>query len=219
MSQQVLNNKTVQTAKPGVTPNALVVWREIWKMIFITSALFLFPLLGSLLNVNLPEKVEALKFEKQVIEKITPAKQSFLYDNYTKVGNDFVLKSNITPETAKEIKGIFSSVGYHRFFALFDGSIIPKNWWPIFFVVLAGLSGYIYSFGFFKLAKFAAHFWVPYTNVYLAIIPFVMFLFGQHVTTYQVIGAVITTAGLMVGVSDYKRNKVSEIEKKYKEEA
>ena len=43
-----------------------------------------------------------------------------------------------------------------------------------------------------------------------------MFLFGQNVTTYQVIGAVITTAGLMVGVSDYKKNKIEEIEKKYK---
>jgi hypothetical protein len=44
-----------------------------------------------------------------------------------------------------------------------------------------------------------------------------MFLFGQNVTTYQVIGAVITTGGLIIGVSDYKRNKVVEIEKTYKE--
>jgi hypothetical protein len=44
-----------------------------------------------------------------------------------------------------------------------------------------------------------------------------MFLFGQHVTTYQIIGSAVTTIGLMVGVSDYKRHKVDEIEKTYKE--
>jgi len=106
---------------------------------------------------------------------------------------------------------IFSSVSYNRFFALFDGNIFPKNWLPILFVVLAGFSGYIYSYGFFKLSKFAAHFWVPYTNAYLAFLPLVMFLFGEHVTGFQVVGAIVVTLGLIIGVSDYKKNKVTEI--------
>ncbi|KUO63361.1 hypothetical protein APF79_06215 [bacterium BRH_c32] len=158
-SQQILNNKTVQTVLPNVGPNALVVWREIWKMLFISIALFSIPIIG----------------------KIVGAEE----------GN--------------------------RFFSLFSGSIFPNNWMPILFVVLAGLTGYIYSFGFFKLSKFAAHFWVPYTNIYLALLPFIMFLFGKNVTGYQIAGAVIVTAGLMVGVSDYSKNKVEEIEKKYKD--
>jgi len=218
MSQQVLNNKTVQTAKPGVAPNALVVWREIWKMLFISTALFLIPLIGNASNVNLPEKVAAVRFENDILPKLNQLNQLVLTDNYQKLNDEYVLKPNPTKITADCIKTAFSTAGYHRFFALFDGNIMPKNWWPILFVVLAGLSGYVYSFGFFKLARFAAHFWVPYTNIYLAIIPFVMFLFGQNVTTYQIIGAVITTAGLIIGVSDYKRNKVVEIEKTYKEE-
>ncbi|MBA4317679.1 MAG: hypothetical protein C0412_04695 [Flavobacterium sp.] len=217
MSQQVLNNKTVQTSKPGVTPNAFVVWREIWKMAFISAALFIFPLIGNMMNVNLPDAVPVVKFEKQVLPKLDSAKQFVLMANYEKINEEYILKQGISNDTKTEIKSAYSSAGYHRFFALFDGNIIPKNWWPILFVVLAGLSGYVYSFGFFKLARFSAHFWVPYTNVYLALIPFVMFLFGQNVTIYQIIGAVITTAGLMVGVSDYKRHKINEIEKTYKE--
>jgi len=215
-SQQVLNNKTVQTAFVGVGPNALVVWREIWKMVFITSALFIFPLVGNLMHANVPDKVDMVKFETKVLAKIDDNKKSFLLNCYQKSGEEYVLQKNVSKEAETKIEEIFSSVDYHRFFSLFKGNIFPKNWWPILFVVLAGLSGYIYSFGFFKLAKFAAHFWVPYTNVYLAIIPFVMFLFGENVTIYQVAGAVVTTAGLMIGVSDYKRNKVVEIEKTHK---
>lgn len=218
MSQQVLNNKTVQTAKPNVTPNALVVWREIWKMLFISSALFIFPLIGNVMRVNIPETVPVVRFENEVMAKVDSSKQLILKTNYEKVNDKYVLKSNLDQDTESNIKTTFKSVNYHRFFSLFDGNILPKNWWPILFVVLAGLSGYVYSFGFFKLARFAAHMWVPYTNVYLAIIPFVMYLFGQNVTAYQILGAAITTAGLMVGISDYKRHKVDEIEKTYKEE-
>ncbi|MCX8010716.1 MAG: hypothetical protein N3A61_06155 [Ignavibacteria bacterium] len=54
---------------------------------------------------------------------------------------------------------------------------------------------------------------MPYTNVYLALLPFVMMLFGKEVTLYQIIGAVVTTLGLIVGVSDYSRHKVEEIKK------
>ncbi len=42
-----------------------------------------------------------------------------------------------------------------------------------------------------------------------------MILFGREVTGYQIAGAVTTTAGLMVGVMDYSKNKVVEIKKKY----
>jgi len=215
-SQQILNNKTVQTAFKGVGPNALVVWREIWKMVFITSALFIIPFLGDSMNVNIPDHIKANTFETRVLAKLDTEKKEYLLNCYFEKDGSYIQKENLDKATKENVKKIFASTEYHRFFSLFQGSIIPKNWWPILFVVLAGFTGYIYSFGFFKLARFSAHFWVPYTNVYLAIIPFVMFLFGQNVTTYQVIGAVITTAGLMVGVSDYKKNKIEEIEKKYK---
>lgn len=214
-SQQILNNKTVQTALPGVEPNALVVWREIWKMIFITTALFIMPVIGNMMNVNLPEKIESKVYETRVIAKVDSNQKIYLSNFYSEKDGDYYLSSNLNDEQKEGIKKIFTEIEFHRFFSLFDGSIIPNNWWPILFVVLAGLTGYVYSFGFFKLARFAAHFWVPYTNVYLAIIPFVMFLFGENVTSYQIIGAVITTAGLMVGVSDYKRHKVEEIKKTY----
>ncbi len=215
-SQQILNNKTVQTALQGVGPNALVVWREIWKMVFITLALLIIPLIGSWIRANIPDTVKASTFENRVIAKVDESKKSFLLENYQKVGEEYILKKNLPKEIENKIEATFAGVDYNRFFSLFEGNIFPGNWWPILFVVLAGLSGYIYSFGFFKLARFAAHFWVPYTNVYLAIIPFVMILFGQNVSWYQIVGAIVTTSGLMVGVSDYKRNKVEEIERKYK---
>jgi hypothetical protein len=41
-----------------------------------------------------------------------------------------------------------------------------------------------------------------------------MLLFGKDVTGYQIAGAVVVTAGLMVGVMDYSKNKVVEIERK-----
>ena len=185
-------------------------------MVFITLALFIIPFVGSWIRANIPDNVKAATFENRILAKVDESKKSFLLENYQKVGEEYVLKKDLPKETESKIESTFAGVDYNRFFSLFKGTIIPNNWWPILFVVLAGLSGYIYSFGFFKLAKFSAHFWVPYTNVYLAIIPFVMIFFGQNVTGYQIVGAVVTTAGLMVGVSDYKRNKVEEIEKKYK---
>jgi drug/metabolite transporter (DMT)-like permease len=215
-SQQILNNKTVQLAAKGVGPNALVVWREIWKMVFIWSALIIFPIVGSLLHVNFPQSEAADKFEQRVLSKISEEQKTFLHGYYERAADEYVIKKSVSKEDEEKIKKIISEAGYNRFFSLFDGSIIPKNWWPILFVVLAGLTGYIYSFGFFKLSKFAAHYWVPYTNIWLAVLPFVMFLFGKEVTTFQVIGAVVTSLGLIVGVSDHKRNKVEEIEKKNK---
>jgi drug/metabolite transporter (DMT)-like permease len=216
-SQQVLNNKTVQTCRPNVGPNALVVWREIWKMVFICLALLFIPLIANALRVHIPETVPQDKFETRVLSKLEPSKKEFLLNYYDKSTDGYVLKKDLTKETETSIKEIFAATDYDRFFSLFEGSIFPKNWWPILFVIAAGLTGYIYSFGFFKLSKFAAHIWVPYTNVYLALLPFIMMLFGKEVTLVQIIGAVVTTAGLMVGVSDYSRNKVVEIEKTYKE--
>ena len=217
LSQQVLNNKTVQTCKPGVGPNALVVWREIWKMVFICSALLIIPLIANVMRVHIPDHVPAAKFEVRVLSKLDPTKRDFILTYYEKTGDGYNLKKDISPDVEKNIKAIFASTDYDRFFSLFEGSIIPANWWPILFVVAAGLTGYIYSFGFFKLSKFAAHFWVPYTNVYIALLPFIMMLFGQKVTMIQIIGAVVTTAGLMVGVSDYSRNKVVAIDSTYKD--
>jgi drug/metabolite transporter (DMT)-like permease len=125
------------------------------------------------------------------------------------------LNENISDNEEIAIKEIIKATEYNRFFSLFEGNILPNNWLPILFVIAAGLTGYIYSFGFFKLSRFAAHFWVPYTNVYLALLPFIMILFGREVTGYQIAGAVTTTLGLMVGVMDYSKNKVVEIKKKY----
>ncbi|MFH0735707.1 MAG: hypothetical protein V1773_15400 [bacterium] len=214
LSQQVLNNKTVQTALSGVGPNALVFWREVWKMVFITSALIIFPIIGNMFNANMPEKLTSVEYETKVLSKLSDDKKEFLNKYYEKVGDNYLLSGNISSQDEAEIKAVFSKAEYHRFFSLFEGTILPKNWWPILFVVAAGLTGYIYSFGFFKLSKFAAHYWVPYTNVYLALLPFIMLLFGKEVTGYQIGGAVVTTAGLMVGVLDYSRNKVIEISKK-----
>jgi len=218
LSQQVLNNKTVQTALPNVGPNALVVWREIWKMIFITLAIFIMPLVGHYLHANMPTSVDAKEFNERVLAKTDDYKKEVLLNYYTLSGDEYVLRNNISQEEEASIKKIIKATEYNRFFSLFEGSILPNNWLPILFVIAAGLTGYIYSFGFFKLSKFAAHFWVPYTNVYLALLPFVMIFFGKEVTGYQIAGAITTTAGLMVGVMDYSRNKVMEIKKKYSEQ-
>ncbi len=215
-SQQVLNNKTVQTALPGVGPNALVVWREIFKMIFIWSALIIFPLVALWTNANVPGTVDSDIFETRILTKVNEADKDFLSALYTKSGDEYILKSDLPKESKTRIESIMSSAEYHRFYSLFRGPIIPTNWWPILFIVIAGLSGYIYSYGFFNLSKFSAHYWVPYTNVYLALLPFVMLLFGKNVTGFQIAGAVVVTAGLMVGVSDVSKNKVEEIEKTHK---
>lgn len=213
LSQQVLNNKTVQTAKTGVGPNALVLWREIWKMIFISAAILIMPVIGNLMNANMPQKVSASKFEQRVLNKVDQNKKDYLLNYYSKSDNSYNLSNDVSEKEEKNIKEIIKATEYHLFFSLFDGSIIPNNWIPILFVIAAGLTGYIYSFGFFNLSRFAAHFWVPYTNVYLALLPFIMLLFGKDVTALQIAGAVVVTAGLMVGVMDYSKNKVTEIKK------
>lgn len=183
-------------------------------MIFISAAILIVPVIGNMMNANMPDSVSSTKFETRVLNKIDEDKKEYLLNYYTKSDNDYVLNSDVPEKEAEKIKDIIKSTGYHQFFTLFDGSIIPNNWLPILFVVAAGLTGYIYSFGFFKLSKFSAHFWVPYTNVWLALLPFIMLLFGKDVTGFQIAGAVVVTGGLMVGVMDYSKNKVVEIEKK-----
>ena len=215
-SQQILNNKTVQTALPNVGPNALVFWREIWKMIFISLAIFIMPVIGSVLHANMPTAVGVKEFNERILLITDEHKKEVLLNYYTLSGDEYILRKDISKNEEEAIKRIIKETGYNRFFSLFEGSILPNNWLPILFVIAAGLTGYIYSFGFFKLSRFAAHFWVPYTNVYLALLPFIMLLFGKEVTVYQIAGAAVVTAGLMVGVMDYSRNKVVEIEKKNK---
>ena len=214
-SQQILNNKTVQTALPNVGPNALVFWREIWKMIFISLAIFIMPLIGNALHANMPTAVDVKEFNERILMNADEYKKVVLLNYYTLSGDEYILREEISKNEEVAIKKIIKETGYNRFFSLFEGSIIPNNWLPILFVIAAGLTGYIYSFGFFKLSRFAAHFWVPYTNVYLALLPFIMILFGREVTGYQIAGVAITTAGLMVGVMDYSRNKVEEIKKNH----
>ncbi|MBK7379284.1 MAG: hypothetical protein IPJ03_09785 [Ignavibacteriales bacterium] len=162
----------------------------------------------------MPAKIESKTFNTEVLNKVDENNKNYLLQFYTEQNNFYVMQENVSEKDQSRIKSIFISVGYNRFFALFDGTIFPNNWLPILFVVAAGLTGYIYSFGFFKLSRFAAHFWVPYTNVYLALLPFIMLLFGKEVTGYQIAGAVVVTAGLMVGVMDYSKNKVVEINKR-----
>jgi drug/metabolite transporter (DMT)-like permease len=217
-TQQILNNKTVQTALQGVGANALVLWREIWKLLFISSAIIIFPLIANALRVHIPATVPAEKFETVLIvnPKLDSLDRMTLQQNYVKTNDQYVLKNDIAPQTQEAIKKDFIKADYSRFFSLFEGKLFPNNWLPILFVVAAGLTGYIYSFGFFKLSKFAAHFWVPYTNIYFAILPFIMLLFGENVNRYQIIGAAVLTLGLIVGVSDHSKNKVEEIEKKNK---
>jgi len=215
-SQQILNNKTVQTALPNVGPNALVFWREIWKMIFISLAIITMPILGSALHANMPTAVDVKEFNERIFMNTDEYKKEVLLNYYTLSGDEYILRKDISKNEEEAIKRIIKETGYNRFFSLFEGSILPNNWLPILFVIAAGLTGYIYSFGFFKLSRFAAHLWVPYTNIYLALLPFIMILFGREVTGYQIAGAVVTTAGLMVGVMDYSRNKVEEIKKRYK---
>jgi len=214
-SQQILNNKTVQTALPNVGPNALVFWREIWKMIFISLAILIMPILGSVLHANMPTAVGVKEFNERILMNTDEYKKEVLLNYYTLSGDEYILRKDISKNEEEAIKRIIKETGYNRFFSLFEESILPNNWLPILFVIAAGLTGYIYSLGFFKLSRFAAHLWVPYTNVYLALLPFIMILFGREVTGYQIAGAVITTAGLMVGVMDYSRNKVEEIKKNH----
>jgi len=165
------------------------------------------PVIGSALHANMPTAVDVKEFNERILAKTDEHKKEVLFNYYTLSSDEYVLRNNISPNEEAAIKKIIKAAEYNRFFSLFEGSILPNNWMPILFVIAAGLTGYIYSFGFFKLSRFAAHFWVPYTNVYLALLPFIMILFGKEVTVFQIAGAAVVTAGLMIGVMDYSRYK------------
>lgn len=83
----------------------------------------------------------------------------------------------------------------------------------VVFALGAGLTGYIYSWGFFVLSKYPVHVWVPYTNLYVVAMPFlsVWLLAGVTVTTGQLLGTALVGAGLVVGLSDYSRHKIERI--------
>ena len=83
----------------------------------------------------------------------------------------------------------------------------------VVFALGAGLTGYIYSWGFFVLSKYPVHIWVPYTNLYVIAMPFlsVWLLPGVTVTLGQLLGTLFVGAGLFVGLSDYKHHKIERI--------
>lgn len=85
--------------------------------------------------------------------------------------------------------------------------------WAVVFALGAGLTGYIYSWGFFVLSKYPAHLWVPYTTLYLVALPFlgVWLLPNVKVTLGQILGTLVAGGGLVVGLSDYSRHKIERI--------
>lgn len=121
LSQQVLNNKTVQTALPNVGPNALVLWREIWKMIFISAALLIFPLIAGVVGAHLPSAIESVRFEQQVLPKLEENKREYLLKYYEKNNDEYVIKKDLPSETKDRIKDIFAGTDYNRFYSLFEG--------------------------------------------------------------------------------------------------
>jgi drug/metabolite transporter (DMT)-like permease len=150
-SQQVLNNKSVQLATHKVSPNAFVLWREIFKFAYATIFL--------------------------IILSLITTKSFHLY----------------------------------LFFDQDSGTFFQNK--AILFAIAAGLTGYIYSWGFFKLSKYPVHIWVPFTTLYVVAMPFlsVTFVAGAKVTLAQLIGATVSGAGLFVGLSDYKHHKIEKI--------
>jgi len=103
--------------------------------------------------------------------------------------------------------GILAAYTSSNFFSYFE---VGK---AVLFALGAGLTGYIYSWGFFVLSKFPVHLWVPYTTLYLVTLPFlgVWLLPGVTVTIGQLLGTAFVGAGLFVGLSDYKHHKVERI--------
>jgi len=79
-------------------------------------------------------------------------------------------------------------------------------------IIICGFTRVIENIDFFYLPKYYSHhLYAPYVNDYLVMLPFIMMFFDKNVTGYQIAGAVVATAGFMVGVSDYSRYKVEEI--------
>ncbi len=83
----------------------------------------------------------------------------------------------------------------------------------IIFAIGAGLTGYVYSWGFFVLSKYPVHVWVPYTNLYIVVLPFLSYFLipGVEVKVSQILGACFVGIGLVVGLSDFSRHKIETI--------
>lgn len=93
----------------------------------------------------------------------------------------------------------------------FTTYITPQK--AVIFAVGAGLTGYIYSWGFFVLSKYPVHVWVPYTNLYVVALPFLSYLLipGVVVKLGEIIGTCFVGVGLVIGLSDYSRHKIEKI--------
>ncbi|MEZ5405932.1 MAG: hypothetical protein R3F23_07120 [Verrucomicrobiia bacterium] len=93
----------------------------------------------------------------------------------------------------------------------FTGYFTPQK--AVIFAIGAGLTGYIYSWGFFALSKYPVHVWVPYTNLYVVVLPFLSYFLipGVEVKIGQIIGTCCVGLGLVVGLSDYSRHKIEKI--------
>ena len=126
-------------------------------MIFISLAIFIMPVSGAFF-MNMPSAVDVKEFNERILLNTDEHKKEVLLNYYTLSGDEYILRKDISKNEEEAIKRIIKETGYNRFFSLFEGSILPNNWLPILFVIAAGLTGYIYSFGFFKLSRFAAHF-------------------------------------------------------------
>ncbi|MCS7062802.1 MAG: hypothetical protein NZM04_01930 [Methylacidiphilales bacterium] len=98
-------------------------------------------------------------------------------------------------------------------FLYFGQDAASFSYEAIVYALAAGLTGYIYSWGFFKLSKYPVHIWVPFTTIYVVAMPFlsVLFVAGAKVTLAQLLGAIFSGAGLFVGLSDYHSNKIETI--------
>ncbi len=83
----------------------------------------------------------------------------------------------------------------------------------VYFAIGAGLTGYVYSWGFFVLSKYPVHVWVPYTNLYVVALPFLSYFIlpGVEVKVSQILGACFVGIGLVVGLSDFSRHKIEMI--------
>lgn len=93
----------------------------------------------------------------------------------------------------------------------FMGYITPQK--AVIFAIGAGLTGYIYSWGFFVLSKYPVHVWVPYTNLYIVALPFLSYFLipGVVVKLGELIGTLFVGIGLTIGLSDYSRHKLEKI--------
>ncbi len=90
---------------------------------------------------------------------------------------------------------------------------VTGDWMVIVFALGAGLTGYIYSWGFFVLSKYPVHTWVPYTNLYVVCLPFlsVWLLPNVNVRMGHILGTIIVGVGMVIGMSGSAKHKIERI--------